>query len=161
MKLVVDTNVPIVANGMASPQATPECVSTCVQYISDFSDEKHILILDWERHILNEYGHKLSSDGQPGIGDAFLKWVLTNQGNSQRCEFVHITEHPNRGFEEFPDDPDLLKFDPSDRKFVATAQAHPDYPPILNAVDTDWWHYRSSFRKHGIHIEFLCPELMT
>lgn len=101
----------------------------------------------------------MRSDGQPGEGDAFLKWVLTNQANPQRCEHVHInpTENGNN-FAEFPEDPDLKAFDPSDRKFVAVALSHPDSPPILNAVDSDWWLFRDAFTRNGVHVEFLCPQ---
>lgn len=73
---------------------------------------------------------------------------------------VRITEHPERGFENFPDDPELDDFDQDDRKFVAVALASGTNPEILNATDTDWWHYLEPLQQHGINIDFLCPELM-
>ncbi len=162
MKVVVDTNVPKVANGVdASPQATQECVLACVKQIGHIHEGRNVLVLDDRWRILSEYIKELSPTGQPGLGDAFLKWVLTNHRNPRRCELVPIVEHPTRGFEEFPADPALAGFDREDRKFVAVSRAHAQHPPILNAVDTDWWHYREAFKKHNVHIEFLCPELMT
>ena len=73
---------------------------------------------------------------------------------------MHITKHPQRGFKNFPDDPDLDDFDPDDRKFVAVALASGTAPEILNASDTDWWNYRRPLERHGINVKFLCPELM-
>ena len=116
------------------------------------------IVLDDGYLILSEYRAQLRSEGQPGEGDAFLKWVLTNQANPQKCDQVHVnpTEDGN-SFAEFPDVPELRAFDRSDRKFVAAARAHPDSPPILNAVDTDWWVSRAALERHGVHVEFLCP----
>ena len=61
-------------------------------------------------------------------------------------------------FEEFPDDPALDEFDPDDRKFIAVALAHPEKPPILQAVDSQWWDFRNAFRRHGVTIEFICED---
>ncbi len=130
---------------------------SCVRRLQEIKATGKIVLDDGYR-ILLEYRDNLRSDGQPGEGDAFLKWVLTNQANPQRCEQVHInpTEDGNN-FAEFPDDPGLRDFDRSDRKFVAAARAHPDYPPILNAVDTDWWLFLEALARNGVRTEFLCP----
>jgi hypothetical protein len=120
MHVIVDTNVPVVANQRQSP-----------------------------------------SIGQPGVGDAFLKWVLTNQANPQRCEVVELRLDDQGNCTDFPHDEALAGFDLSDRKFVAVALAHPNHPPILNASDTDWWHYRQALAGYGVEVDFLCPEEMT
>jgi len=157
MLLIVDTNVPIVANGKSS-QASPQCVINCVRKIYEIQAQHQILVDDgWL--IINEYRNKLSSTGQPGVGDAFFKWVLTNQRNPQRCQFLKITPMPEESFEEFPKDASLAGFDVSDRKFVALALAHPDKPPILNAVDSDWRNFETALNQFGVQVEFLCPEL--
>ena len=164
MKVIVDTNVAVVANGRgSSPQASSSCVLTCVGRLRDLQLH-HTLVLDDGWRILREYLRDLSPTGQPGVGDAFLKWVLTNQANPARCAQVHITPRgspqPESEFCEFPDDPALDGFDPSDRKFVAVALAHADHPPILNAVDTNWWPYREVLCGHGVRVDFLCPDAM-
>ena len=111
--------------------------------------------------ILNEYiqQKELSFSGQPGVGDAFFRWALNNQANLLRCDLVEI--HPRNNseydFEEFSDDPDLERFDQSDRKFVAVARANQHQPSILNLVDSDWWSFRESLVKHGVTVEFSCP----
>jgi hypothetical protein len=158
---VVDTNVPVVANGRAE-QAGPDCVLACLGVLEAIMSDGRI-VLDEGNRILDEYLMNLSRSGQPGAGDMFLKWVLTNQFNTGRCERVPITPKQTDGqsFEEFPDDPDLAGFDPDDRKFVAVAVASRHQPEILNATDTDWWHFREAFRRHGIRIQFLCRQLMA
>ena len=65
-----------------------------------------------------------------------------------------------RGFEEFPGAPSLAGFDMDDRKFVAVALASGTGPEILNASDTDWWDFREPLERHGVRVNFLCPELM-
>jgi hypothetical protein len=43
---------------------------------------------------------------------------------------------------------------------VAVALTHPDHPPIYNAVDSDWQIHQQALEKHGIQIEFLCPDCL-
>jgi hypothetical protein len=62
---------------------------------------------------------------------------------------------------EFPEDPDLAGFDPSDRKFVAVALKSSCAPEIANAADSDWYIYGERLEKHGIRLKFLCPELFN
>ena len=102
----------------------------------------------------------LSLSGQPGAGDAFMKWVFQNQANESHCELVPITliNCIEQDFEEFPDDPDLADFDRSDRKFVAVALTSQHSPPVLNATDSDWWKWRQALERNGIEIEFLCDD---
>jgi hypothetical protein len=155
---VVDTNVAVVANGK-TPQAGPDCVLTCITGLNNIVAEGQIF-LDHGGLILEEYRRHLSPSGQPGPGDAFFKWLWNNQGNPRRCRWVVITPVAGSGFAEFPEDPELAGFDASDRKFVAVVLASDQHPPINNASDTDWWHYREVLKRHGVEVLFLCPELM-
>lgn len=154
----MDTNVAIVANGRS--HAGDECVHTCIETLIVIQEQRRLL-LDSQGLILDEYRLHLSPSGQPGPGDAFFKWLWNNQGNPQHCQQVVITSASDwRRFEEFPDDSSLARLDPSDRKFVAVAIASREHPPILNAADTDWWEQREALQRHGIEIQFICPELM-
>ena len=90
MACVVDTNVLIAANRENCPQATLECQLVCVYELQSI-EKNGVLVIDSEWHILKEYMRKVSSSGQPGVGDAFLKWVLQNQSNSNRCQQVDWT----------------------------------------------------------------------
>ena len=158
MTVVVDTNVPVVANGR-SEQASPECVKNCAVRLRQVTT-KGKLILDNRWLILKEYMTHLKPSGQPGSGDAFLKWVLTNYRNPDFCELVRITpkNSSETDFEEFPSDPALNNFDTTDKKFIAVALAHPDKPPILQAVDTEWWKMKEPLGVAGVTIDFLCEK---
>ena len=152
---VVDTNVPIVASGSSGVSA--ECVNATVQAIRTLI-QGGLLILDDGRRILREYERHLSLGGQPRPGTVFLKWVYTNYANPSRCCLVHIRARPGdrEDYEEFPDDEALASFDPSDRKFVAVARAHPAGPPIKVATDRGWWIHRHALAKAGVTVDFLC-----
>jgi|SRR6185295_17128940 len=156
---VVDTNVAVVANGKA-PHAGVGCVRACVDALVEIQSRGRLLLDDCGE-ILIEYRRHLSPSGQPGVGDAFFKWLWSNQANPERCRKVSINPVAEpRCFEEFPAALDLSNFDPSDRKFVAVAIASGENPPILNAVDSDWWTHREPLRRQGVEVRFLCPELM-
>ncbi|MBL6706970.1 MAG: hypothetical protein ISQ06_12720 [Planctomycetaceae bacterium] len=137
---VVDTNVAVVANGR-SEQAGPRCESASVQALRTAISS--VVCIDDSMLILSEYMNNLRMAGQPGVGDAFMKWVFQNQAVRERVEQVRITHSDGAptSFEEFPTDHELNGFDPSDRKFVAVALASEHSPSVLNAVDSDWWHF--------------------
>ena len=82
------TNVLLVASKKA-PQASLTYVLTCIKYLQNIK-ESGILVIDSNRLIIREYENKNSRSGQPSVGDAFLKWVLTHQATN-RCEQVPIT----------------------------------------------------------------------
>lgn len=155
---VVDTNVPVVANGRAD-QASPACVINCIARLSEVRTRGKV-VLDEGMLILNEYMSNLSMSGQPGAGDYFMKWVWDNQGMPECCERVTITPRADspEDFAEFPEDARLNGFDRADRKFVAVALSAPTRPTVLNATDADWWNYRTPLVEHGVRIEFLCPD---
>jgi len=157
---IVDTNVPIIANLSVDPDNIPDdligCVYECVKAINQVLKDGCI-VLDSKDEIYNEYRKKLSMSGQPGLGDAFLKWVY-----DRRCQFpdncrVKITKE-GTSYKEFPEHENLTDFDSDDRKFVAVANAHPDKPPILEATDSKWWGWKDALEEVGIKVEFLCPE---
>lgn len=157
---VVDTNVALTANGLAT-QASLQCQSDCINRLKKIV-QRGIVVIDDGGRILAEYRGRLKQSGQPGVGDAFFRHVFQNQANPAKCERVSITPRQDDqwDFEEFPRDPDLALFDIDDRKFVAVALASVLHPRIQNATDTDWWQARDALNRHGIRIDFLCPELM-
>lgn len=159
--VVIDTNVGTVANG-DTEQASPACVVACIDRLERVRSSELVVIDDGFR-ILDEYRRHMSLSGQPGAGDFFFKWLWTNQANPDHCEQVRITPvaaGAEEDYEEFPRDPALAGFDPSDRKFVAAALASRNRPEILNASDTDWHIFREPLARNGVRIAFLCPELM-
>lgn len=160
MPVVIETNVLATANLYAT-HASPECVANCIRELQAIRTAETVLIDDAQR-IFDEYRRYASAKGQPGPGDAFFKWLWQNQANPERCRRISITprvDAPDE-FEEFPDDPELQRFDRSDRKWVAVAIASRLAPSVVNATDTDWWQHRDALSRHGVHVKFLCPDLM-
>ena len=156
MRVVVDTNVAVVANGK-SEQASEQCVDSCAEQLDQIMYGGVILVLDDDWRILDEYMRNLHTNG-PDIGNRFLAWTLQYRTNPERCVSVPITpvDGLENEFQEFPDDPALEDFDRDDRKFIAVALAHPEKPPILQATDTQWWDFRDALRKNGVRVEFIC-----
>lgn len=157
MLSIVDTNVILVANEQHD-EVSPTCILNCIQHLQSITTSGHIVI-DGNFLILGEYLHKTDIGKKaPGVGDKFVKWILQNNANPLRCTQTLIKEHDQRGFESFPDDPDLHNFDTPDRKFVAVAAAHPEKPPILQAADCKWLDWDSALNRHGISVKFICEE---
>jgi hypothetical protein len=149
---VVDTNVGVVANDRLDdrpePPHLPPSIGSCASFLREVMRSGHVAIDDtWE--IIREYQARMRSSGQPGPGDAFLKWVLVNQANPARCRRIDISgiAVPEK----------LEGFDPADRKFIRTALGCPQ-PRIAEAVDGLWWKRRADFEAAGIAVNFLCPE---
>ncbi len=165
MTVIVDTNVPLVANG--SSHACEDCVKICVDRLEQITKGELKLALDYraldgQQHIIDEYRNKLDASRQPGVGDAFLKWVEINWTNPDLCDLVEITPIVGEkiNFAEFPKDPALANFDDDDRKFVAVACAHSGKPPILQAVDSKWHNFLGALTQNGVTVEYLCPRNM-
>jgi hypothetical protein len=154
--VVVDTNVLLVANGQ-HPDVGAACVAKCSRRLMNLMIGDRIAIDDGFE-ILKEYQNKTSHRTGKKPGDAFLKWLLQNNRNPQRCVQVHLTPHAKRRYASFPDDPRLVTFDRDDRKFVAVAVAHPEKPPILQAADSKWRGWSAALGDHQVRVEFLCPD---
>jgi hypothetical protein len=153
---VVDTNVAIVANNKDTPDELIDCAIACIEVIEKVIKKKSI-VLDEQGEIFDEYRHKLSLSGQPGVGDKFLKWVHDNQWSISEKNRVAITKNGD-SYNEFPADDDLSDFDLSDRKFVAVANAHPDKPKIYQATDSKWWGWKDALYNVGITVDLICPD---
>ena len=158
--MIVDTNVAWVASGR-SEQASEDCVDACVERLEQINNDEVKLALDRERRIIDEY-QALEQTGRFNIGYQFYKWVEMNWTNPERCDLVEITpvDGLEINFEEFPDDPALTDFDDDDRKFIAVAYAHPDNPPILQAVDGKWRDFLDALHQNGVRVEYLCEDDM-
>jgi hypothetical protein len=157
---VIDTNVPVTANLATQGDADipADCISACVQYIKHITQNGG-LVLDDGGEIFEEYRRRLSLRGQPGQGDAFVKWVCDHQWDERKVTRVRINRQGD-SYQEFPTHPELTSFDPSDRKFVAVSNARPDKPAILQGLDSKWWGWASALEEGGIEVCFLCPEIV-
>lgn len=155
MTVIVDTNVILVANRQHS-DVSERCVVACARRLERIMRRERVA-LDDDYQILKEYQNKTAPRTGRGPGDVFVKWLLRNLANERRCVQVALTEHPERGFESFPDDTELASFDRADRKFVAVAALHPERPPIAQAADSKWLAWAPALKRHGVRVDFVCP----
>ncbi|MBY0331619.1 MAG: hypothetical protein K2X49_13230 [Acetobacteraceae bacterium] len=153
---VVDTNVPIVANGRAdgptgSGIPTVECRLAAIDFLESLLKDGRVL-LDLAGEIQVEYGRHLRPAGQPGVGDRFFLAVLHSA--PQRVERIDLPKAPDGSFADFPVDAELARFDPSDRKFVALSRRAK--APVVVATDSDWVESKAPLTRNGVKIDFLC-----
>lgn len=143
---VVDANVLIAANNRETEQATPECVQRCVLALEEV--QHNVLVLDEVGFVFAEYAKYNSFAGQPGLGDAFFKWVYQNQFQLSQFERVDISQI------QIPEE--IIKFDPADHIWLKVARASQLDPRILNAVDSDWKIWAERLELHGFRVLLLC-----
>lgn len=155
---VVDTNVPIVANGRPDPSRGGKAVTvTCRLAAIDFLEQLLLngrLLIDVAGEIQGEYRAHLNPRGQPGVGDRFYLAVL--QSAPQRITRVSLPKRPSGDFADFPNDPTLASFDRSDRKFAALARRA--RAPVAVTTDSDWANHKAPLIANGIKLRFLCGE---
>lgn len=152
---VVDTNVPIVANGRPNPdnQQNPSvtCREAAIRFLQSVLESGTVL-LDFAGEIQAEYHRYLHTHGQPGVGDLFYQMVIQSAPKK-----VRRIDLPRRGDGEYRDLPQSLidvGFDPSDRKFAALARK--EVAPVINATDSDWLDSLEILRESGIRVIFVC-----
>jgi hypothetical protein len=156
----VDTNVAMTANN-ANPAAGAKCVASSARALLAIRDSGHVFIDEGGR-IEKEYRRNLNTKGQLGPGDLFFMWLLDNQWGGKRVTRVKISpsSKDDTSFDELPDPPQGITYDPSDRKFLAVAAAHEEHPPILQSFDSKWWGWRAALAEIGVQVHFLCqPEI--
>lgn len=158
LRCVVDTNVAATANG-SNEGAPADCVAASALALQSVKEAGHVFLDDGGK-ILAEYRANLQSKGQPGPGDAFLRWLYQVEWNADHVTRVPITSKAghDEDFEELPTPPEGLRFDPSDRKFLAVAAAHGEHPPILQSFDSKWWGWTDALQAAGVTVHFLCPK---
>lgn len=156
--MILDTNVGINANKavQASNISDSEarvsllCVELIQQVIQDES-----LVIDNLNEIFDEYRKYLSLKGQPGLGDALVKWINDNWAKLQQRGNISIIHKNGNEYLEFPDDSDLSSFDPADRKFIVTCLCHKDKPVIVQSADYKWENYVAQLNRHGVRLRFI------
>lgn len=160
IRCVVDTNVPIVANGSptaaGSRNPTIECRIACVRFLQGLVATGQ-LVIDLAGEMEAEYRRYLRPSGQPGVGDRFYQIVLHSAPH-----LVERVELPRRADGEFAALPQALidaGFDPSDRKFAAMAQQ--EGIPVYNSVDSDWIEADAVLAAEAIEVRHLCGSDMS
>ena len=155
MKVVVETNVTIAANGR-NTHASLACQYNCVEFLEKLvsTQSRDQVLLDDRGLILNEYKRYLNYRGQPGTGDIFFKVLHDNMHWGNRVKQISVTPvtDEDKGFGELP----VNQVDKSDRKFLAVACVGKGH--VINAVDTDWHEQAAFITGLCVSVKQLCPE---
>lgn len=149
-RYVIDTNVPIVANGNDESVGLA-CRIAAVELLQK-AIKDGVIYLDTGGEIQTEYRTYLNPKGQPGVGDLFYRAVINSHPKN-----VRRVEVSKRADGEYVDVPQAIVdggFDPSDRKFIAVALK--SNASVHNAVDSDWVNDRVLLEGNGVEIVFLC-----
>lgn len=155
-KIIMDTNVAVKA-------ATPwqDCKDEelyvqkkCAEFIGRFvTDPGSKLVLDLDYEIIKEYRNRIPRNTD--LGKIFWRWFNTYIGQISFDDMIKLEKDSDGNYVMFPLEERTVKFDMSDRKFVALARAHTEQPPIIEATDGKWLGYKDVFEEYGVHIEFL------
>lgn len=148
---VVDTNIPVIANGRHT-NASIGCRLAAIEFLKVLLHRGRT-VLDLGGEIQREYHRHLYPRGQPGVGDRFYQMILNSAPS--RVQRIDLPKDPATGeFRDFPADPRLNGFDPADRKFAAASRKSGN--PVANATDRDWLDYKSALEANGISVDFVC-----
>lgn len=155
MRVVVDTNVPIVANGIGT-HVSVACQIRCIETLQGIvqSDSDDVAFLDTKGLLLAEYRRYLNFQGHPGVGDTFFKYLHDHMYGDAKVKLVEITpsDDESRGFEELP----VNNLDRADRKILAIAVVA--NASVVNATDSDWIEQVALLTQLDVHVQQLCPE---
>jgi hypothetical protein len=154
-RYVVDTNVPIVANGRSEPghprPPSINCRIAAVRFLETILRSGTILI-DLAGEIQAEYRTYLNAEGQPGVGDRFYQLVINSMPN--RIERIDLVKGSDGEYTDLPQQLILANFDRSDRKFAALAKR--GGAQVANATDSDWLIHIVTLKNNGIVVNFIC-----
>lgn len=154
-RCVVDTNVPVVANGRHRPDEprppSIACREAAIKFLIELL-KKRTILLDVDGAIQAEYHKHLNPRGQPGVGDRFYRVIL--QSSLERVERVALSKRSDGEYADLPQSLIDSGFDRSDRKFAALARR--EGAVVFNATDSDWIEHAAILDEEHIQVEHLC-----
>lgn len=147
---VVDTNVPIVANG-DNARVCFECRFKTIEFLEILMNSGR-LIVDLNGQVEEEYWNNLNT-GYPGVGNRFIQHFLT--ARADKVDRIDL-QKSGEDYDTLAFTGALKNFDKSDRKFAALSVA--TGRPVYVSVDTDWAISKADLEAAGVTIRFLCGE---
>ena len=151
-RIVVDTNVLIVANGN-NEQADPECELACIEMLEGATKGKKTVLLDASGLIMEEYEGYCNYSGVPGVGDLFFKFLHDHQWSQENAishVSIQVTPDEEGGFANLPPN----NFHRNDRKFLAVAKAGD--AQVINATDSHWSEHADFIESMDVCVIELC-----
>jgi len=153
---IIDTNIFAAANGLAN-HLTEREINKCKQFIAALAGNS-VISLDLQGEIFQEYFIYTNRSGQPGIGDAFVKYLWDRQSDKMHCEKVDIEKNENGIYKQLNEKDGLLTFDSSDQKFIAVYLGSEKQPVICNACDSDWANNKLLLMQYDIRVLEILQE---
>jgi hypothetical protein len=147
---IIDTNILIAANGNARHLKLSDTIKCQKFTASLFVDA--VISIDDKQEIFTEYFRYANRSGQPGIGDAFAKYLWDHQFDNSKCEIVKIEFHERCVYSVLADKESLLSFDRNDLKFIAVYFGSRNNPVICNACDSDWKEKKALLDEYSVKI---------
>lgn len=161
MPAVVDENVLVVANDLSRlsrgleplcPEASEECRIACAEELYRLV-EKGNVVLDGGSEYFDKYRAHCSLQGQPGVGDTFLRSVF-ERGYTPWATRVAIRDE--QGNYTIPQEIMDSSFDRDDLPWLAGCHRGPPRTSLINAVDSDYAEHADLLRKHKIVVREVC-----
>lgn len=151
-KVVIDTNVLVVANGRQTTVGD-RCQLACIEALIEARDQQ-VVCVDVLDRIMTEYSPYANYSGSPGVGDLFFRYVFDNQHVGSRVQRVAIDpiDDESRGYDQLPQN--ALKA--GDRAILAVAVAAD--AQVVNATDSDWHEQDALMKGLKVPVVQLCPE---
>lgn len=150
MDYVVDTNVPLVAEGLHGG-ACKECCLDAISWVAHVT-AGHSIVLDSGREILSEYRRQLErlQGRDPGLAGKFYEYALAPENHV----IAAITRSKTAvfGYDEIPKTAKLQGFDARDFKFIATAVSHGGPNTIVQCADSKWLTFESALAEIGVTV---------
>lgn len=158
---IFDENVLIVANDLSRasqgievlcPEASDHCRLACAERLQIAAATGGVGLDDGTEYF-DKYRSHCAFEGQPGVGDAFLR-VVFERGYTEWAERIRIRDESN----EFLLPAAILssKFDPDDFLWLAGVLNAKSPSQIVNAVDSDYREHAALLAAHGIEVDELC-----
>jgi hypothetical protein len=147
----VDTNLLAIANNFQS-NVNPVCKLSVIRLLKSIL-ETGVVVIDDAGEMIREYRNYCNARGQPNVGDEFFRQILMTYSSGKVLR-ITLQKTASGGFEDFPTDPRLSNFDPSDRKFAAAGIV--TKTPVYAATDSDWLDHLVALNENGIGVEFVC-----
>ena len=159
-KYIIDTNLIYLSKTPVAdiPKEMLECARKCSIFLEGFLKEKDPkIVLDKNLLIYKEYRQAYESlkNSAPNVATIFCDWFFKYLQKIPQNDFIFLKTDASGNFVDYPSSQSFDKFDPSDRKFIALANAHHEHPPIVEASDCKWWGIKDDLKAIGLEVKFI------
>jgi hypothetical protein len=153
---IIDTNVALVAN--PPTHMSTKCSTACVEFIESVLSGEHLVVIDDNYLLIEEYEHFRNSKNPNTYSHRFLRWIYNYQADPKFIKQVKITRIGDSDFTEIPASLNKVGIDASDKKFIAVSIANKCKAPIYEAADSKWIGWEKSLSENGVKVVFLCKD---